>query len=147
MQYLTRTVELSYTYNPNDSVYLHSAVGIYPTAGDALVSGYAGNFGASYSLQSNGLEKRPLALSQNYAEDSSLDLLTRQGKPVGNLFFTRVENKSVLILFSGVYFEQPEQFEDFIAQRMQRIRDYEARDPLLSWAGDLFGSSPQPKNQ
>ncbi|MCW2290095.1 hypothetical protein M2262_000145 [Pseudomonas sp. BIGb0408] len=147
VQYLTRTVELSYTHNTDDNFYLYSAVTIYPTAGDALVSGYAGNFGASYSLKSNGLEKRALALSPGHAKDSSLDLLTRGGEPVGNLFFTRVANKSVFILFTGVYFEQAEQFEDFIAPRLQRIHDFKPRDPLVTWAGGLFGGSSQPKNQ
>lgn len=147
VQYLTRTVELSYTHNPGQGFYLYSAVSIHPTAGDALINGYAGNVGASYSLESNGLEKRALALSPDYASGSSLDLLSKDGEPVGNLFFTHAANKSVFILFTGVYFEQAEDFEDFIAPRLQRIREFESRDPLLSWVGGLFGSSSQPKNQ
>ena len=151
MQYLNRTVELSYVNERSKGFYLYSGVTLNPNASDALIQGYAGKFGANQSLKSNDVIRQELQLSDVLPSGSSLDLLLKNGKPMGNMFFTRAGNKSVFIFFAGVHFEHAADFEAFIQPYLQRVRDYESRDPLLGWFGGLFASRDderaQPKNQ
>ena len=151
VQYFNRIVELSYVNERSKGFYLYSGVTLNPNASDALIQGYAGKFGASQSLKSNDVSRQELPLSEAFPSGSSLDLLLKNGKPMGNMFFTRAGNKSVFIFFAGVHFEQAADFEAFIQPYLQRVRGYESRDPLLGWFGDLFASRKdnraQPKNQ
>ena len=137
--YATRTIDLNFESRSSDWFYLYSGVSLYPRAGDALMTSYAETFGASFGLRHSGLEQEDLPLETTLASRASLKLLTQDGEPVGNLFYATVGNKSMFTIFTGVYFEQAEDFEAFIAPKLLALREYQHSDPLLSWASDKLG--------
>lgn len=137
--YAARSIDLSFESEGSDWFYLYSGVSLYPRAGDALMTSYAETFGASFGLRDSGLVQQDLPLETKLASRASLKLLTQDGEPVGNLFYATVGNKSMFTIFTGVYFEQPEDFEAFIAPKLLALREYQHTDPLLSWAGDKLG--------
>ena len=137
--YATRTIDLNFESRSSDWFYLYSGVSLYPRAGDALMTSYAETFGASFGLHHSGLEQEDLPLETTLASRASLKLLTQDGEPVGNLFYATVGNKSMFTLFTGVYFEQAEDFEAFIAPKLLQLREYQHSDPILTWAGNTLG--------
>lgn len=137
--YATRTIDLNFESRSSDWFYLYSGVSLYPRAGDALMTSYAETFGASFGLRHSGLEQEDLPLETTLASRASLKLLTQDGEPVGNLFYATVGNKSMFTLFTGVYFEQAEDFEAFIAPKLLQLREYQHSDPILTWAGNTLG--------
>ena len=139
MTYAARSIDLSFESEGSDWFYLYSGVSLYPRAGDALMTSYAETFGASFGLRDSGLVQQDLPLDTKLASRASLKLLTQDGEPVGNLFYATVGNKSMFTIFTGVYFEQAEDFEAFIAPKLLALREYQHSDPLLSWASDKLG--------
>lgn len=137
--YAARTIDLSFESEGSDWFYLYSGVSLYPRAGDALMTSYAETFGASFGLRDSGLVQQDLPLETKLASRASLKLLTQDGEPVGNLFYATVGNKSMFTIFTGVYFEQPEDFEAFIAPKLRALREYQHDDPVLTWAGRTLG--------
>jgi hypothetical protein len=137
--YATRTIDLSFESQGSDWFYLYTGVSLYPRAGDALMTSYAETFGGSFGLRGSGLEQQDLPLETKLAGRASLKLLTQDGEPVGNLFYATVGNKSMFTIFTGVYFEQAEDFEAFIAPKLLALREYQHDDPLLTWAGNKLG--------
>lgn len=137
--YATRTIDLSFESRGSDWFYLYTGVSLYPRAGDALMTSYAETFGASFGLRDSGLVQQDLPLETKLASRASLKLLTQDGEPVGNLFYATVGNKSMFTIFTGVYFEQAEDFEAFIAPKLLALREYQHDDPLLTWAGRTLG--------
>ena len=137
--YATRTIDLNIESRSSDWFYLYSGVSLYPRAGDALMTSYAETFGASFGLHHSGLEQEDLLLETTLASRASLKLLTQDGEPVGNLFYATVGNKSMFTLFTGVYFEQAEDFKAFIAPKLLQLREYQHSDPILTWAGNTLG--------
>lgn len=137
--YATRTIDLNFESRGSDWFYLYSSVSLYPRASDALMTSYAETFGASFGLRDSGLEQQDLPLETKLASRASLKLLTQDGEPVGNLFYATVGNKSMFTLFTGVYFEQPEDFEAFIAPKLLALSEYQHSDPILTWAGNKLG--------
>nr|WP_313403636.1 hypothetical protein [Pseudomonas sp.] len=137
--YATRTIDLSFESRGSDWFYLYTGVSLYPRAGDALMTSYAETFGASFGLRDSGLVQQDLPLETKLASRASLKLLTQDGEPVGNLFYATVGNKSMFTIFTGVYFEQAEDFETFIAPKLLALREYQHDDPLLTWAGRTLG--------
>lgn len=137
--YATRTIDLNFESRSSDWFYLYSGVSLYPRAGDALITSYAETFGASFGLRHSGLEQEDLPLETTLASRASLKLLTQDGEPVGNLFYATVGNKSMFTLFTGVYFEQAEDFKAFIAPKLLQLREYQHSDPILTWAGNTLG--------
>ncbi|WP_212629356.1 hypothetical protein [Pseudomonas sp. KB-10] len=137
--YATRTIDLSFESRGSDWFYLYTGVSLYPRAGDALMTSYAETFGASFGLRDSGLLQQDLPLETRLASRASLKLLTQDGEPVGNLFYATVGNKSMFTIFTGVYFEQAEDFETFIAPKLLALREYQHDDPLLTWAGRTLG--------
>ena len=137
--YATRTIDLNFESRSSDWFYLYSGVSLYPRAGDALMTSYAETFGASFGLRHSGLEQEDLLLETTLASRASLKLLTQDGEPVGNLFYATVGNKSMFTLFTGVYFEQAEDFKAFIAPKLLQLREYQHSDPILTWAGNTLG--------
>lgn len=137
--YAARTIDLSFESEGSDWFYLYSGVSLYPRAGDALMTSYAETFGASFGLRDSGLVQQDLSLETTLASRASLKLLTQDGEPVGNLFYATVGNKSMFTIFTGVYFERPEDFEAFIAPKLRALREYQHDDPVLTWAGRALG--------
>lgn len=137
--YATRTIDLSFESDDNEWFYLYSGVSLYPRASDALMTSYAETFGASFGLRDSGLEQQDLPLETELASRTSLKLLTQDGEPVGNLFYATVGNKSMFTIFTGIYFEEPDDFEAFIAPKLRALREYRHDDPLLTWAGRTLG--------
>jgi len=137
--YATRTIDLSFESRGSDWFYLYTGVSLYPRASDALMTSYAETFGASFGLRDSGLVQQDLPLETKLASRASLKLLTQDGEPVGNLFYATVGNKSMFTIFTGVYFEQPEDFEVFIAPKLLALSEYQHSDPILTWAGKTLG--------
>ncbi|WP_296269987.1 hypothetical protein [Pseudomonas sp. UBA6323] len=137
--YATRTIDLNFESRDSDWFYLYTGVSLYPRAGDALMTSYAETFGASFGLRNSGLVQQDLPLETSLASRASLKLLVQDGEPVGNLFYATVGNKSMFTIFTGVYFEQAEDFEAFIAPKLLALREYQHDDPLLTWAGKTLG--------
>ena len=139
VSYASRTIDLSFESDDSDWFYLYSGVSLYPNAGDALMTSYAETFGASLGLRNSGLEQQEIAFETELASRASLQLLTQDGEPVGNLFYATVGKKSIFTIFTGIYFDQSEDFAAFIAPKLLTLSEYQHADPLLTWAGRTLG--------
>ncbi|MGG2398441.1 hypothetical protein ACJRW5_16020 [Pseudomonas sp. SH1-B] len=139
VSYASRTIDLSFESDDSDWFYLYSGVSLYPNAGDAFMTSYAETFGASLGLRNSGLEQQEIAFETELASRASLQLLTQDGEPVGNLFYATVGKKSIFTIFTGIYFDQSEDFAAFIAPKLLTLSEYQHADPLLTWAGRTLG--------
>jgi len=126
--YLERKVELSYKLDASGpSFYLFNNVTIESSATQALITQAAQKAGLMIGLKSNGIVEEPVKLGLSYGEKTSLSLLKRSGKPIGNVFMSVIGRKVYLLVFSGIYFDDAEAFGTFIAQKMDTFTRYDAR--------------------
>jgi len=157
VNYAARTTDLSYQLTDSQGFYLNTSVSISSSAANAVINGVSEQAAMSVALKATSeLTEEVIDLGQTYGTRSKLILLKNKGEPIGNLFNAVVGKKSFTVVFSGVYFDEAESFNDFIGPKMDYLRQYDETDPLLGWAEELVSSSDsesssprkdQPKNQ
>ena len=124
--YANRSTELAYEQLDTErGIYVNATLTIERNPGNILVSEFASRGGLKIGLASQGIEERPIPLSQRYGKRASLGLLIMEGQPVGNHFNVVDGNKLMTVLFTGFYFENEQDFAAFIAPKLALLHDYQ----------------------
>jgi hypothetical protein len=123
------TYELSYQFQTPESqqenrLYIYTSVSVERRASDAMISQKAERLGLLVGLKSEGTEEREVAGSFPYGDDVRLALLVKGGNTIGNTFTVRDQEKTYLLVLSGVYFDNAELFKEVIGPKMRRFADY-----------------------
>jgi hypothetical protein len=121
--------ELTYEFRtPEDAkerpLFIHVGVSVLRTGYDAVLSEQAGNVGLLVGLKSSGAEEREVADYSRDGEAGKLALLVLNGKPIGNSFRARAGTKTYLLVMSGIYFDDPEDWRKVIAPKLKLLASY-----------------------
>jgi hypothetical protein len=116
--------ELSYEYESKDPpVYVSTMVSLEKSDADAMTSytsqSVGGAVGMNLSEPKMGLEDRDDLLK--WGDQSRARLITYDGKPVGNFFIARKNNRVFLTMFTGVYFDDPEDFRAIVEPKLDAM--------------------------
>ncbi len=116
--------ELSYEYESKDPpVYVSTSISMEKSAADAISSytgqSVGGAVGMNLSEPKMGLEDRDDLLK--WGDQSRARLITYDGHPVGNFFIARKNNRVFLTMFTGVYFDDPEDFKSVIEPKLEAM--------------------------
>lgn len=124
--YTNLSTEYSYqTPDGQGEIYIHNSVTLERSAANALTTELASRGGMMIGLSSEGVKEVPLKLTKQYGSRSSLSILKKDGKSIGNSFTAVLDKKIVLLVFSGTYFEKAEDFQDFMDEKMARVSGFE----------------------
>jgi len=129
-RYFDGSVDVDYEFEtPGDAadpLYMAVTVTFERTVRDAKAS-YLAERGASLVVgRIGGMETEALPGFFDYGDDSYFVLLKGEQGPVGNVFGTRVGKKVYFVLLAGAYFDDPEQWSDWV---MPKLRYMEAYNP------------------
>lgn len=117
------TYELSYEYD-SDMLYVSCVVGVDGSRSDAKVSYVAMDTGSEIGagLEDMKYVDRPGLL--RYGDKSRAALITMDGDNVGNYFACRKGKNTIVILWTGVYFEDRDAFRDIVEPVLDRWSRY-----------------------
>lgn len=120
--WVNRSNEYSYQSPDGAGYYVYNVVSRESSASNALVSNASTKAGLKIGFMSSGVIEKPIPLKQPIGSQSTLALLMKDGKPIGNTFTAIVGKTSVLLIYSGIYFETEEDFREFIAEKLPKYR-------------------------
>lgn len=120
--YLNQSTGMSYQTEAGEGpVYVYNTVSIERSFSNSLTNEFATKGGLMIGLKSEGIEEVPIRLTKQYGSRSSLSKLMKDGRAIGNAFNAVIGKKFVVLVFSGIYFESAEEFQQFIDGKMRRI--------------------------
>ena len=123
---IDKSRELSYVYEKEGSgLYLSNTLTVDTSAANALVTEGAQKTGLMIGLRVNGVVEEPIAQSVKYGDRSSLTILKKDGRPMGNVFTAVAGKKVYVVIFSGIYFDDAAAFDSFIAGKIDAILKYD----------------------
>jgi len=122
VDYSSFSTEYTYESEEDATLFILSSVRVERTAANALSSEWTNKGGLAFGMSLNGLKEEPIPLTKQYGSRAKLALLTKDGKPVGNIFHAVIDKKVVMLLYSGIYFDRAEDFQKFIDPKMERVR-------------------------
>lgn len=119
---LNRSKEYSYTSPEDGGFYVYNTVTVERTSGKALEGHALNKAGPMIGFLSAGVTEKTIELREPIGTQSSLTLLMKNGKPIGNTFTAIVGHTSVLLIYSGIYFETENEFREFIQDKIKKYR-------------------------
>ena len=124
--YLNSSYQLEYqTDAKNARIYIYSTVGVEKSEAKARTMATSYKTGATMGFKFGDLQEEPIKLTNKIGQNESLSLLKYKGKPAGNLFATAIDKKAVLVLFTGVYFDNEQDFRQFIDGYIERVTNFQ----------------------
>ena len=120
--YANRATELNYEFlDETRGIYVSSTLSIERNPGNVLITELTSDSGLRIGLSTQGIKEKPVKLKRSYGKRASLALLMMDDQPVGN-HFTVVSGKKVMtLIFTGVYFEEEEDFAAFITPKLDLL--------------------------
>lgn len=135
LNHLDRSRELTYTFN-GQGLYLSNILKFHSSSTNAFITEKAQKVGLMIGLKPHGVEEQTLTPHRKYGDRSSLGLLTKDGKPVGNVFTMVSGTKVFLVVFSGgVHFNDPAEFDRFISTKVDAVLKYDADGSSVNSTG------------
>jgi hypothetical protein len=120
--YFDGSYEIEYIYDADD-LYIESYVSIEPSASDAKYSysGYQAGTSIGFSLAEEDVTEVAMNHLFEWGDESRFYLLSLDGQPIGNRLIARKGRKVVYVIWSGVYFNDPESTRELLEPVMARI--------------------------
>jgi hypothetical protein len=118
--WLNRSDEYSYETPDAAGYYVYNVVSVESTSSNAAVSNVSNKAGLKIGFMSAGVTQKPIDLKRPIGSQSVLTLLMKDDKPIGNTFTAIVGKTSVLLIYSGIYFETEDEFREFIDDKLGR---------------------------
>ena len=131
---LDRSRELVYTFKGQD-FYLSNILKFDSSSTYAFITEKAQKVGLMIGFQPYGIEEQPMTPHTKYGDRSSLAMLTKDGKPVGNVFTVVSGGKVFLVVFSGIHFSNPAEFDRFISTKVDAFVKYDADGSSVNSTG------------
>jgi len=121
--------ELSYKFEYSKSekeapLYLSTVVSVQPR----LLKPYdrvLHKAGFAIGFAFGKLKQEPLPDFPTYGDRSSMELLTLEGRPVGNLFTAEYGRKSVRLILTGIYVRDPAVWQEMFGEKLRLIEKFE----------------------
>jgi hypothetical protein len=119
--------QLTYEFQTPDGerrpLFIYATVSVARNASDAALAEGAEKIGMLIGLRANGVEEREVRLPPA-DERSRLRVLVKGGKPIGNVFTARDGRKTYMLVLSGVYFEDAEDWNKLVEPKLQQLAGY-----------------------
>ena len=120
--YFDGAADIDYEYDPpGGEMYLSVTVTFEKDEGQARFSKGLENTGLKIGAGLGGLKMEEQKEFFRYGDDSSFYVLTKDGRPVGNYFVTRVGAKVYSAAVVGVYFSDPEEWAALVTPKLQQF--------------------------
>jgi hypothetical protein len=105
-----RSQELNYEYEYDASAdatpfYLRCIISLEKTKFDTDLTQSAFKLGLLIGFKKSGVKEKPLTGFPKYGDQSSMSLLEKDGKTIGNIFMMVSGSKSYFIVFSGLFID------------------------------------------
>jgi len=115
INYLNRSYQLEYKNDPKVAkFFVYSIVSVEDSVAKATNMEVSFRAGVTIGFKYGGMEEEPMKLNKDIGNHASLSLLKYQGKPAGNLLTTVIDKKTVVLMFTGIYFDNENDFHDFV---------------------------------
>lgn len=125
--YMELSTDYSYEFkDPQGRFYIMSTVADKTTKAGALVAETTLKAGILIGLRTAGATDKPLKLSRQYGSKASLALVMIDNRPAGNIFSAVIDDKALLIMFTGIYFDDPEEFHRLILEQADAVQRFES---------------------
>lgn len=76
---------------------------------------------------SKAMTQAPQPQFPKYGDASSMKRLDYKGKPAGNVFFVRQGHASLMVLISGMYFDDPKDWTPIVTRKLALLREQSAK--------------------
>ena len=121
------TILFEYTFERPDKrpPFVYSLAELHRTPGDACRSFSAGNVGMWLA----GLDLTERNDLFQYGKKSRFALVEKEGSPVGNFFSMCHSRTAFLVMIVGVYFDDGDSWQAFVAPRLEALAAFEAGNP------------------
>jgi len=124
--YLGNSYQLEYQNDAKKAeFFVYSILAVEDSDAKAVTMVVSYKTGVAVGFKYSGIQEEPIKLSKPGQQDS-LSLLKYEGKPAGNLFTTVIDKKVVLLMFTGIYFDNEDAFREFIDNYISRVTKFEA---------------------
>jgi len=124
IDHINRATEFTYQTPDESDIYIVSTVSVERSAADALASEVANKAGILIGLRSAGVIDVPIEMTKPYGSRSSLSVLKKDGKPIGNMLHAVLGKKIVLLVFSGIYFDTEAGFRELMDAKMKHVSEF-----------------------
>ena len=119
------SAEVNYEYeSESPPLYVSTSISLEKDNRDAITTYTSQSVGGSVGLSIAGdglkMEERQDLLA--FGDQSKSQLLTMNGKPVGNFFITRKGPRVLMVIFSGVYFDDPEALRSVMEPKLEAFQ-------------------------
>jgi len=126
VDYINRSTELSYeTPDDIEGIYISSSVVVERSAADALGTELANKAGVLIGFKAAGIQEVELAMSKPYGARSTVSIMKKDGKPIGNRVAVVVDKKVIMVIFSGIYFDTEARFREFFDGKIERVTTFQ----------------------
>ena len=119
--------QLKYEFQPGKSerrrVFIYASVLVAQNESDAALNESAEAVGMVLGLKASGVEERELRMKSG-SELGKLRLLVKGDKPLGNIFTTRDGRKTYLLVVTGFYFDDAEDWKKLVAPKLEQLAGY-----------------------
>jgi hypothetical protein len=125
-RYFDGSFDITYEFETPDSeednpMYLNVTATFEKNPADALVSYGAMKTSMKFGLKANGIEARELPNAFKYGDSSELNILEKDGNPIGNLYAVRKGARVYTIVMSGLYFDDAEVWKDVVDEKLEKF--------------------------
>ncbi len=117
------TYELNYEYD-SDMLYVSCMVGVDDSRSDAKISYVAMDTGSEIGAGLEDMKYVDRRGLLRYGDESRAALIRMDGDNVGNYFACRKGKNTIVILWTGVYFEDSQAFRDIVEPVLDRWARY-----------------------
>jgi hypothetical protein len=126
-RYIDDSFEIEYVYDlpqDNDAPYLSYTVTFEPSESDAnttYVSLWGGTKVAFYMFGDVKVDVQEKNEIFRWGDQSRFGVLFAGDRPFGNVFVAKKGKKVVYLLISGIYFDDPDVFSEFLTPYLERL--------------------------
>jgi len=104
-------------------LYIYASVSVARRASDAALSAGAEKVGLLIGLRSAGVEEREVQMPAG-EEGGRLTVLLKRGKPLGNVFTARDGHKTYVLVMTGLYFDDAQDWKRLFEPKLQQLAGY-----------------------
>jgi hypothetical protein len=110
---IDRSQELNYEYESDSSAgetpfYLYCSISLEKSKSDTSLTQSAQKIGLLIGFKKSGVKEKPLVTFPKYGDQSSMGLLEKDARPIGNVFMMVSGNKNYFLVFSGLFIDDPQ---------------------------------------
>jgi hypothetical protein len=120
---IDRSYELEYEYEA-ESFYLSCSIGVDRTRSDARQTYAAMIAGTRIGLSLEDMEWRNRPEMMRWGDQSKCALLYYDEEPAGNVFVCRKGKRTLLVIFSGVWFDDAGSFRELLEPVLEKLEHY-----------------------